>query len=227
MIFVTFILIYRKYHISLYFLRKIIFHFPSKEKTSYFPEKYAIFPGNTRKILYQGDFFRKGNLIGAFEKNIIVSCIFWERSSFIFRLNNKIIFSGKRNIIFSDNTTKSIIFQCYFFGKTIFSEHLEKENMVFVQCLFILKFVTCFLLPFLMSVVSSWQFWLLLLLLSSSSTLVLAPEVFLGLTLTAAALVAYVLFELMLTVGTPVLLLVLLYAVRLLLKVSNLFLIHH
>ena len=135
------------------------------------------------------------------------------------------IFSGKRKIIFPNNNRK-IIFQCNFFGTTIFSEHLEKENMVFVQCLFILKFVTCFLLPFLMSVVSSWQFWLLLLL-SSSSTLVLAPEVFLGLTLIAAALVAYVLFELMLTVGTPVLLLALLYAVRLLLKVSNFFPIHH
>ena len=40
------------------------------------------------------------------------------------------IFSGKRNIIFPDNTTK-IIFQRDFFEKTIFSEHLEKENMVF------------------------------------------------------------------------------------------------
>ena len=40
------------------------------------------------------------------------------------------IFSGKRNIIFPDDTRK-IIFQCDFFGKIIFSEHLEKENMVF------------------------------------------------------------------------------------------------
>ena len=39
-------------------------------------------------------------------------------------------FSGKRNIIFHDNTRK-IIFQRNFFGKTIFSEHLEKENIVF------------------------------------------------------------------------------------------------
>ena len=69
-IYVTFIHIYRKYHISMYFFRKIIFHFPSKEK------------------------------------------------------NN--IFSGKKN---TDNTRK-IIFQCNFFGKTIFSEHFEKENMV-------------------------------------------------------------------------------------------------
>ena len=55
---------------------------------------------------------------------------FWERSSFIFRLRCKIIFSGKRNIIFPDNTRK-IIFQRNFFGKTIFSGRLEKENMVF------------------------------------------------------------------------------------------------
>ena len=36
----------------------------------------------------------------------------------------------KRNIIFPDNT-KQIIFQRNFFGKTIISKHLEKENTVF------------------------------------------------------------------------------------------------
>ena len=55
---------------------------------------------------------------------------FWERSSFIFRLRGKIIFSGKRNIIFSNNT-KKIIFQRYFLGKTVLSGRLQKENMVF------------------------------------------------------------------------------------------------
>ena len=40
-----------------------------------------------------------------------------------------IMFSGK-NTIFPDNTRK-IIFQRYFFGKTIFSGRPEKENMVF------------------------------------------------------------------------------------------------
>ena len=44
--------------------------------------------------------------------------------------SNASIFSGKRNIIFPNNTRK-IIFQRNFFGKTIFSERLEKENMVF------------------------------------------------------------------------------------------------
>ena len=65
---------------------------------------------------------------------------FWERSSFIFRLRCKIIFSGKRNIIFPNNTRK-IIFQRTFFGKTILSGHLEKENMVFRA---VKKFFTLF-----------------------------------------------------------------------------------
>ena len=55
---------------------------------------------------------------------------FWERSSFIFRLRCQIIFSGKRNMILPDNTRK-IIFPGDFFGKTIFSGRLEKENMIF------------------------------------------------------------------------------------------------
>ena len=38
------------------------------------------------------------------------------------------IFLGKKKKIFPDNTRK-IIFQLNFFGKTVFSEHLEKENM--------------------------------------------------------------------------------------------------
>ena len=70
-IFVTFMHIYRTNQISMYFLRETIFHFPTKEKISYFREK--------------------------------------------------------RNTIFPD-ITKKIIFQCDFFGKTIFSEHLKKTS---------------------------------------------------------------------------------------------------
>ena len=55
---------------------------------------------------------------------------FWEKSSFIFCLKNNMIFLGRRNIIFPDNR-KKIIFQRDFFENTIFSEHLEIENMVF------------------------------------------------------------------------------------------------
>ena len=57
-------------------------------------------------------------------------CFFLERSSFIFRPRGKIIFLGKRNITFPDDT-RNIIFQRNFFGKTIFSGLPEKENMVF------------------------------------------------------------------------------------------------
>ena len=42
------------------------------------------------------------------------------------------IFSGKRNFIFPDNT-RNIIYQRHFFVKTIFSKHLEKENMAFCE----------------------------------------------------------------------------------------------
>ena len=74
--------------------------------------------------------FWKDHIFRRFEGNIIFPCIFKERSSFIFRLTCRIIFSGKRNIIFLNNTRK-IIFQRNFFGKTIFSGLPEKENMVF------------------------------------------------------------------------------------------------
>ena len=56
---------------------------------------------------------------------------FWERSSFIFHQQKNIsYFREKRNIIFPDDIWK-IIFQCNFFRQIIFSEHLEKEIMVF------------------------------------------------------------------------------------------------
>ena len=81
--------------------------------------------------------FRKGHLFWAFEENIIFPCIFfWERLSFIFRLNNKIIFLGKGNIIFPDNIRKTTS-QCNFFRKTIFSENLKK-NWLFLQLWIIL-----------------------------------------------------------------------------------------
>ena len=128
--FVTPVRVQRKIYISMYFLKKIVSHFAPKEKISCFREKNTIFPDNTRKIKSQRNPFWKDHLFRTFEENIIFPCIFWERSSFIFRLRGKIIFSGKRNIIFTDNTRK-IIFQHDFFGKTIFSRRLEKENTVF------------------------------------------------------------------------------------------------
>ena len=83
----------------------------------------STFPHITKKIIFQYDLFFK-------KKHYISLYFFRERPSFLFRLKNKIIFSGKRNIIFSDNARK-IIFQRNFIGKIIFPEYLEKENMIF------------------------------------------------------------------------------------------------
>ena len=140
--FVTPIRVHRKYNISIYFLRKIISHFPLKEKISFFREKIPSFQIIQERSWPSAIFLKrpsfqdvwklllKDHLLRTFEENIIFLVFFWERSSFIFCLRGDIIFSGERNIIFPDNTRK-IIFQRNFFEKTIFSGCLEKENMVF------------------------------------------------------------------------------------------------
>ena len=129
--FITHVCICRKYHICMYFLRKIIFHFLSKEKISCFlGKKYHLLSSdNTRKIIFQWNFFEK-TLFSKDLKKMLYFHVFEERSSFMICLKNKIIFLEKRNIIFPNNTRK-IIFQCNFLGKIIFSGRLEKENMVF------------------------------------------------------------------------------------------------
>ena len=92
--------------------------------------KNTTFPGSTRKIMCRRGSFWKAHYFRGLEENIRFPGIFLKRSSFIFRLTWKIIFSPKRNVIFPDNTRK-IIFRRYFFGKTICSGRPEKENMVF------------------------------------------------------------------------------------------------
>ena len=42
--------IYRKNHISMYFLRNIIFHFSSRKDITFLRKRNAIFPDDTRKI---------------------------------------------------------------------------------------------------------------------------------------------------------------------------------
>ena len=88
------------------------------------------FPGGTRKIMSRVSTNWKDHLFRTFEESIIFPCNFLRKIIFHFPSGGKIIFSGKRNIIFPDNTRK-IKFQCDFFGKTILSGRLEKENMVF------------------------------------------------------------------------------------------------
>ena len=122
--------IYRKHHISMYFLRKIIFHFPPRKNIIFSRKISAIFPDDTRKIIFWCYFLGKIIFLEHSKKTSYFHVFFWERSSFIFRLKNKIILSGKINIIFPADT-RNIILQCKFSGKIIFSEDLEKENMVF------------------------------------------------------------------------------------------------
>ena len=74
--------------------------------------------------------FEKTIISERLKKILYFRVFFWERSSFIFRIRDKIIFSGKRNIMLPDHTRK-IIFHRKFCGKTIFSGRLEKENVVF------------------------------------------------------------------------------------------------
>ena len=105
-------------------------HFPSRKKIPCFREKNTTFPDSARKIMSRCDPSWKDHLFRTFEENIIFLCIFLRKTIFHFPSEGKIIFSGKINIIFPDNTRK-IKFQRNFFGKTIFSGRLEKENMVF------------------------------------------------------------------------------------------------
>ena len=127
-IFVTPTHIYRKYHIPTRFLLKIIFHFPRKDKKSYFLEKInTILPDVTKKIVFRRQFFGKTIFSEHLKKTSHFQVFFSERSSFLLCLKNENILLGKIN---TDNTMK-IIFQCDFSGKTIFSKHLEKEDMVF------------------------------------------------------------------------------------------------
>ena len=113
------------------FFEKDHLSFSVRKKNIIFSGKRnAIFPHDIRKIIFQCNFFGK-TIFSEHLKNIsYFHVFFWERSYFISRLKNKIIFSWKRNTIFPDDTRK-IVFQCELFGKTIFSEHLENKNMVF------------------------------------------------------------------------------------------------
>ena len=117
----------------MYFLERIIFHFPPR-KNIFSTKINAILPDGTRQIIFQRDFSAK-TIISEHLKEIsyFLVFLFLEEeggSSFISRLEHQIIFFWKRNIIFS-NDTRNIIFQCDFFGKTILSEHLKRESVVF------------------------------------------------------------------------------------------------
>ena len=109
------------------FLRKIIFHFLPRKKI--FWEKEIPSFLMVQEITFRCDFFRKAIFPEHLKKISYFHVFFWERSPFIFHLKNKIIFSGKRNIIFSDDA-RNIMLRCNFFRKTIFSEYVEKNVLI-------------------------------------------------------------------------------------------------
>ena len=57
---------YRKHHITIYFLRKFIFHFPSIEKISYFREKEMSFFLMIEERSYSSGIFWKDHLFRTF-----------------------------------------------------------------------------------------------------------------------------------------------------------------
>ena len=76
-IFLAFIHIHRKYYISKYFLRKIFFYFPSKEKIHFFfrrkNTKYirnTIFPDITKKIILECHFLERPSFQNICRKKI-------------------------------------------------------------------------------------------------------------------------------------------------------------
>ena len=94
-----------------------------RKKISCFWGKSTIFPDSTRKIMSQRNPFWKDHLFRTFEENITLPCIFLRKASFIFCLTGKIIFSGRKNIIFPDNKRK-IVFQDRIFSK----DHLFRTS---------------------------------------------------------------------------------------------------
>ena len=74
-IFVTFIHICRKYRISMYFLRKISFHFPSKEKKYYWVKKAPSFQIIQERSYSSAIFFGKTIFSELLEKeNMVFPC---------------------------------------------------------------------------------------------------------------------------------------------------------
>ena len=118
-------------------------------------------------------FLKRPSFQNIWRKYLISMYVFFrERSSFILRLKNKIIFSGKPNIIFPDYI-KEIILQCTFFGKIIFWGDLEKRKygllcsgicairrhffwlhvLIYISCVF---GVFAYSLPFPSEILTEW-----------------------------------------------------------------------
>ena len=95
--------------------------------------KNTIFPDNTRKITFQCDFFEKTIFLEHLKKISYIHVFFLEKSSFTSYLKNKIIFSGRRNIIFPNNTRK-IYSSAIFLERRFFQNIWKNKICFFVQC---------------------------------------------------------------------------------------------
>ena len=125
LMFVTPVRIYKKTHISMFFLRKIIFRFPSKEKNHDFGKKIP--PSQIiQERSYSGVILlNRPSFQNIWRKYHISMYFFWERSSFIFRPSVRSYFWEKEISLFPI-IQKRLYSSANFSGYTIFSGRLEK-----------------------------------------------------------------------------------------------------
>ena len=104
------------WYFHIFFWERSPFIFRPKKKYHVFGEKNTIFPDNTRKIIFQGNFFKK-TIFSEHLKIILYFHVFFEKDHLSFSVQGlRSFFREKKKIIFPDNTRK-IIFQPDFFWK--------------------------------------------------------------------------------------------------------------
>ena len=81
------------HHVSMYFLRKTVFHFLPRDKDHVFGKKYPIFLDNTTKIMCRCGPFWKDHLFKKFEEKIIFQLNFFGKTISLGRLE-------KENMVF-------------------------------------------------------------------------------------------------------------------------------
>ena len=130
-IFVTFIHRYRKYHISMYFLRKIIFNFSSKRKISYFPGKKYHLSRCHKKAHIQARLFLEMLSFRAIWRKYHISMYFFEKYHFHFSSKNKDHIFGKKKYHLSWSYSSAI-----FLERPSFQNTWKKKIWIFLQWVF-------------------------------------------------------------------------------------------
>ena len=133
--------IYRKYHISMRFLINIIFfHFPPKEKISYFLEKRnTIFPDITKKIMFRREFFGK-TIFSEHLKKISYFQIFLRKIMFHFVSRIRSYFREKEIsffVIIQERSYSSVIFM----ERPSFQKIWKKKIWFYVQCFSLTRWI--------------------------------------------------------------------------------------